>query len=102
LGSIAGMLISEKTKIVLSFANILVLGVVVWTGAVKITEMQNDIKNNTELIIYSQKDIKETKEIVKEHSVKIQKIEISDAENKIRIINIEARVVEILSILKNK
>jgi hypothetical protein len=102
LESVGKMLISEKTKVVLSFANIIVLIVVVWTGAVKITEMQNDIRNNAELIIYSQEDIKEVKDTVKDHSIKIQKIEISDAENKIRIINIEARVVEILSILKNK
>jgi uncharacterized phage-associated protein len=89
------MIISGEMLIGVSGATLIAIIIVAFKFGSYVKALKNDIKNNTENII----DLKET---VKEHSNKIQDIEISDAENKVRILNIDTRVVEILSILKDK
>jgi hypothetical protein len=59
--SIDKMLINDKTRVILSFANIIVLAVVVWQGATAYNKIENKINKNSELIIYNTSDISENK-----------------------------------------
>jgi hypothetical protein len=77
--SINKMLISDKTKVILSFANIIVLAVVVWQGATAYNKMENKIDKNLELIIYNTSDINDNKEDIEKNTADNIELKVSVA-----------------------
>ena len=100
------MAVSENTRITLNVVNFIALIVFgigfVWSGSRFLNKIEQDITSVETLTVINKTTIDEMKPDIKDNAQDIQDIKISDAENKVRIINIEARVLEIITILKDK
>ena len=100
------MVLSEKTHAKLTVGTFISLIIVIiggtWGAAVYIGNLQFDIKNNTELIIYTQEDVTDIKLDNKERDRDLKAMQINQAKIDTKLLNIEVGIAEIKSILKEK
>ena len=100
------MVLSDKTHAKLTIGTFISLIIVIiggtWGAAVYIGNLKYDIKNNKDLITYSQDDIIDMQAENKERDRDMKNIQINQAKIDEKLLNIEVGILEIKSILKDK
>ena len=100
------MVLSDKTHAKLTIGTFISLVIVIiggtWGAAVYVGNLQYDIKNNTELIIYTKEDITDIEDGNKERDRDLKAMQINQAKIDTKLLSIEVGIAEIKSILKNK